>query len=300
MSDAGCRELCRLRSEPLAGSASSAPLWVGIGWPKPLWHPDEVAHSSGLPPEIARLEGEAAARGTKLALRLFQRGVAPPRDRVEVLLFGRDRAALSLPAVPLERLAETISAFVAGASLAADASPMSPQILVCTDGKHDACCARYGWNLYTALSRAAAGAGEDVSVAETSHLGGHRFAACCLALPSGHLYGRVDASDASRLLRAVVSGEVVEELSRGEIGHAEVCQVARAAARRAGYTPAGRDEVHLDGARATVRVAVGRDGDPARVVVHCERRSFAGVNSCGADATVEANERWVERDLALE
>jgi translocation and assembly module TamB len=50
---------------------------------------------------------------------------------------------------------------------------------------------------------------------ECSHIGGHRFAAVSLSLPTGEVHGRARAEDAPRLLAAAFAGEVVPELLRG-------------------------------------------------------------------------------------
>jgi hypothetical protein len=67
--------------------------------------------------------------------------------------------------------------------------------LVCTNGKRDAACAKYGLPLYQAMSREAGS-----NVWQTTHLGGHRFAATMACLPHGVLYGRLPPEQA----RAIV------------------------------------------------------------------------------------------------
>ncbi len=62
--------------------------------------------------------------------------------------------------------------------------------LVCTHGKHDACCAERGRPLWQAM--------HDVAPEETwqvSHIGGDRFAANVLVLPQGLYYGRLEPQD---------------------------------------------------------------------------------------------------------
>ena len=58
--------------------------------------------------------------------------------------------------------------------------------LVCTHSKHDTCCALRGRNVAMALHEVRPGL-----VLECSHVGGERFAANVLVLPTGLLYGRV-------------------------------------------------------------------------------------------------------------
>lgn len=69
-----------------------------------------------------------------------------------------------------------------------------PLFLVCTHGKRDACCARLGPPIARGLCDER---GEEVW--QTSHIGGHRFAATMICLPGGHAFGRLDPAAALRV-----------------------------------------------------------------------------------------------------
>ena len=73
-----------------------------------------------------------------------------------------------------------------------------PLVLLCTHGKRDRCCALHGRAFLDAL-----GSDDVEDVWETSHLGGHRFAATCLTLPFGHYYGRLRPSEASAFMASI-------------------------------------------------------------------------------------------------
>ena len=119
---ATCSELSAASGEPLAGSASEASLFAAVSWPKPLWHPDKVALSEGLPASLAGLEKSARAAGRRLQLRLMQREGRAATDRLEVVCadFAHGRGAW-LRDVPADDAAELIQAFLAG-----DAEPGEP------------------------------------------------------------------------------------------------------------------------------------------------------------------------------
>jgi hypothetical protein len=89
----------------------------------------------------------------------------------------------------------------------------TPLILVCTNGKRDRCCALLGRSL--ALDLAEAGGLGAADVWEADHLGGHRFAPTALVLPSGYMYGRLDAATAMTAVDAAARGQVVTEQARG-------------------------------------------------------------------------------------
>jgi hypothetical protein len=99
----------------------------------------------------------------------------------------------------------------------------TPLYLVCAHSKHDACCALRGRPVAAALEAARPG-----RVWECSHVGGERFAANVLVLPSGLLYGRVLPFAAPEFVAANEAGEVVGALLRGRIGLPPAAQAALA------------------------------------------------------------------------
>jgi hypothetical protein len=98
---------------------------------------------------------------------------------------------------------------------------LEPFYLVCTHGRHDACCAQRGRPLVTGLA-----ALRPDRVWQSSHLGGCRFAPTVLVLPLGLMYGRVPPSAADRLVAATDAGEVLGDLCRGRIGVPPAAQAA--------------------------------------------------------------------------
>lgn len=85
------------------------------------------------------------------------------------------------------------------------AEPVKGLILVCTHGKRDRCCAKFGMTIFCeAVAR------EPELVWQTSHLGGHRFAATALSLPAGICYGRLEERDVEAWLEAESRGEIFD------------------------------------------------------------------------------------------
>jgi hypothetical protein len=105
-----------------------------------------------------------------------------------------------------------------------------PLLLVCTHAKRDVCCALAGRPLAQALADDPVTAD---SVMEVSHLGGHRFAPNVLLLPTGHVYGRIDATAAREVLEGARQGKLLHpELMRGRSSAAHPGQVAAIAVRQ--------------------------------------------------------------------
>jgi hypothetical protein len=129
--------------------------------------------------------------------------------------------------------------------------------LVCTNGARDQCCAIRGAAVAAAIAAARPGAAY-----ESSHLGGHRFAANLLVLPDGLCFGRLDVRSALAVVEELDAGRLPLEHFRGRTSLTEEQQAAEIFLRRE-LGIDGVDDVSLvegttfalaDGRRATVRV----------------------------------------------
>jgi hypothetical protein len=99
--------------------------------------------------------------------------------------------------------------------------------LVCTNGRRDRCCARFGVPVYHALRAASGGDG----VWQSTHQGGHRHAASALWLPEGVSWGYLEPGDAVRLAAARDHGAILLSRYRGRTFHPAPAQAADAALR---------------------------------------------------------------------
>jgi len=96
--------------------------------------------------------------------------------------------------------------------------------LVCTNGKRDQCCAKWGMPLFQALQKQA---GDNVW--QTTHTGGHRFAPTLLCMPHGLSFGRVEATEARALVDAYQQNAIYQvDRYRGRTCYDPVTQVADA------------------------------------------------------------------------
>lgn len=104
-----------------------------------------------------------------------------------------------------------------------DCTATGPQrlALVCTNGKRDQCCAVRGRPVAAKVSTAT-----DWDTWECSHLGGHRFAATVLLLPSGDMFGWLDLESAPEVLQRFDAGQIVLSHYRGRCGQPIAVQAA--------------------------------------------------------------------------
>jgi hypothetical protein len=100
-----------------------------------------------------------------------------------------------------ELLKIDVAAIGAGESLAGSMRVDAPLYLVCTHGKRDKCCAKFGYALYKSLRAGGAGGAQGEQIWQSSHVGGDRFAANLICFPHGIFYAHV-TEDSGRTILA--------------------------------------------------------------------------------------------------
>jgi hypothetical protein len=185
--------------EPLAGTAAAeTELFVVLEHAGP-WGP-KGADDSGLPSEVVAHLAQFTKAEKRARVQLMRR---PERsgERPRVYLARSTPGKASLLSRELARLEQLVEIDLFGWASGAQPSGFSllsePLYLVCVHGRRDRCCALRGMPVYSALSALAPDA-----TFQTTHLGGHRFAATLLVLPEGICYGRVEAHEAEALIAA--------------------------------------------------------------------------------------------------
>jgi hypothetical protein len=194
-----CATESAARGEPLIGTASRIQRWLIVEQPG-AWGKNAVTES-GLHRQVAAALDETARRHrvrVLLARRPGDRRRGGDR-RVFLAHSGRERWWIEQLDLPGDRAAALLDI-----DLGLLAFPEPPGIgepgptsihLVCTNGRHDPCCADLGRPVIRALVAARA-----PDVWECSHVGGDRFAANIVCLPEGVYYGRVEPENAAGLL----------------------------------------------------------------------------------------------------
>lgn len=224
-----CSELSARLGLPLIGSAGHYDRILAFELESP-WTPRLVgsrASSSALNTVIARISAEAPMVRL-LALR--PRGDA---GGVRVLEFFRTSGAFLAYArrehcVAIDDLAATLEQCAFAASVPTDlAADVGRDLLVCTHGTRDACCGKFGYPIFREFERLVAeGSKQDVRVWGCSHLGGHRFAPTVLDLPSGRMFGRLNADDAALVLTGGAAlAARVGDIYRGRCALPEAAQI---------------------------------------------------------------------------
>jgi len=210
-----CADLSRENDEPLAGTASRIDHWFLIEY-RGLWTRDALP-GSGLSDQVKehlRNQVDSVRHGRLLFVRRPDR-----RRQPELMVF----AATSRPGEEsLTRLGFESYEDLRGIDLRSGAPAGHPLFLVCTHGKHDPCCARYGRPLYEALRDEL----DPDWVWQSSHIGGDRFAGNLVCLPEGLYYGRVGREAAGTVLDEQLAGRIELEHYRGRSAYSFPVQAA--------------------------------------------------------------------------
>lgn len=85
-----------------------------------------------------------------------------------------------------------------------------PLFLICTHGKNDKCCAKFGIPIYKEFELLAGS-----SAWECSHVGGDRFASNVVVLPYGYIYGHIEKNEVALIIERTMMGNVFLEKLRG-------------------------------------------------------------------------------------
>jgi hypothetical protein len=263
-----CSSLALAAGEALAGTAPTARRWlvleVGGAWGR------DVVPDTELPdPVRRRLEGwlsEESGSRVLFARRPERRG---PEAVVWIARSEHDGGELWRLALPSLAALPEVSLD--------DGEPVAGALfLVCVHGRRDPCCARNGVPVFEAL---AAHVAPDL-LWQSSHHGGHRFAANVLVLPAGLSLGRVAPEAAASVAEDVHAGRIPFAHFRGRTVDPPEAQAAEAAVRERLGVAGLRDVRVLDHAPGRVRLqAPGGVLDVSVEVAEGPHRP----ESCGAD-----------------
>jgi len=215
-----CAQVSRDAADPFIGTAARADLWLLIEYTG-AWARNEI-ESSNLPAEVkdwidhpriphvqTRLIKQNKNRGEKITV--FVAGTLERRQAVYRFQLERYEDLLCLD---LEALRDGCGSYERYRY-------HDPLFLVCTHGKHDACCAKFGMPVYNEMERLAG----DYTW-QSSHVGGDKFAANVVCLPQNIYYGRVAVSEVSDLIASSVQSQVYLKRYRGRGCYQAIVQAA--------------------------------------------------------------------------
>ncbi|MBA3364939.1 MAG: hypothetical protein H0U03_04025 [Actinobacteria bacterium] len=251
-----CAEVSEESSEPLSGTASRVERWLVLEY-RGLWNRQVLGGSTLSERVKGHLTEQLSARPRSRLL--FVRRPERRRSTGLKCYFGqsleRDRRFSELDLESYEDLLAVDFARILDDGSAARLA--HPLLVVCTHGKRDRCCARYGRPLYDELREQL----DDDWVWQSTHVGGDRFAGNLVCLPEGLYFGRVGRAEVWTLLDEYLAGRLYLDRFRGRSCHPFAVQAAdRAVRARTRLT--GIDDLRLVSARRQAegwRIALAAD-----------------------------------------
>ncbi len=255
-----CSETSEARAEPIFGTASYVRRWLLLEQPG-SWGFDALSESRL--PESFTEELRRRARAAGVRIVLIRRGVRLAADKRQCYFLRTDPGASYLAHMELDNFMELLDVDLAplrtGQPIPQAREWSDPLFLVCTHGRHDACCSIKG-NVVSRVACAEPG----LDTWECSHIGGDRFAANLLCFPHGIYYGRVDAAEVVHMMNDYTKGSLSLEHYRGRCCYRFAEQAADYFVRRelSVHDVDGVSLAHAcrtdDGLAATFSIADGR------------------------------------------
>lgn len=257
--------------------------WVLVEHPG-AWGPDAL-RQSGLPEHVSDSLA-AGAREHGFRVLLLRRPERPGTGARHCFVAHSGRSARWIEERVVDDVEELLdvdfSRFREGRPLGFGAVRRAPLYLVCTNGRHDQCCANLGRPVARALHQRSHG-----SVWECTHFGGDRFAGNLVCLPHGLYFGRLTASDGVRVADGYEQGFIDLDHYRGTAGEPFAVQAAEFFLRRhqglVGIADVGVGEQGAEPGgvvRVGLRTSAGRVFD---VRVRVDPAAEARPLSCGAE-----------------
>ena len=224
-----CSTTSQTVSEPLFGTAPRTDYWILVEYNRPPGA--KAVQESTLPENIKAFLTESAGALPNSRLLLIKQQPTQSDGSIHLFLgrssdhdpalyrftFGSYEDILSVPIVSI----------LTSSSDEEESRRIPSMYLVCTNGKRDICCARWGIPVYNAFQQF-----PGVNVWQASHVGGHRFAPNVITLPDGIYYGRVSPEDVSEIIRTDQNKEIDLKHYRGRACYPAPAQAAEYFLRR--------------------------------------------------------------------
>lgn len=217
-------ELARQNNEPLYGTIKAANIWFLLEYNGV--YTNQAWEDARIPDNVKAKLDDFPNSHPLLIRQPEQLNAHDPSIRFFVVDAAREKPAIY--AIVLGSYTDILyydfDAILAGEVVDASDEPL---YVICTNGKRDICCAKYGVVLYNAMSRKA-----QHHVWQSSHIGGHRFAGTMYCFPHALCYGFLGESDAARVVSSYTDKRILLDKLRGHAIYDKPIQAAEYFLRR--------------------------------------------------------------------
>jgi hypothetical protein len=217
-----CSDYSRQVGEEIIGSATNYQTYILVECPTPWmseafnskWVPDNLrvlvsqVQRSKQPIRFLLIANDESHRVKETTLLIYQKQAG--------LSNGYRKQEFKLPNI--EQVAGVVQKWLSGdnSSDYQVENNITRDILICTHGSHDQCCARYGNPFYFHAKNTISELELDhTRIWRSSHFGGHRFAPTAIDLPEARYYGKLDQDSFRSILTRTGDIQFLENVYRG-------------------------------------------------------------------------------------
>ena len=199
-----CAQLTRQSNDPVFGTATKASVWFLLEYANP-WPAKAVADNE-LPAQVQEFLSRQTAAIPRSRL-LFIKQDADQTSKLRFFVVKTGELTPFILEFALDAyedlLALDLAAIIEEPEAYAHLVRLEPLFLVCTNGKRDKCCAKFGRPLYDALRQS-----QGPATWQSSHIGGHRYAPNLLFLPHSVNFGLLTTEEAEAAAAAYLDGRI--------------------------------------------------------------------------------------------
>lgn len=220
-----CSELSRGFAEKTYGTASVGDVWLLIEYP--FWWAYKAFQDSHLSPAVKSHLNRTLKSIPRSRLLFIKRERIRRGGELSVFIVRCRERAPSIVQLGIKDYEELCGIDLVGIARGSGSEASAaavirerPLYLICTHGKRDKCCAKFGYPLYKSLSA------EDTSVWQSSHVGGDRFAANLVCFPHGLFYAHMTVEMSRRVIAEYEARRLVLDKYRGRACYSYPVQAA--------------------------------------------------------------------------
>ena len=216
-----CADHSREIQEDVIGSATNHQTYILVECPTP-WV-SEAFNSKWVPDNLRVLVADVKRAKLSIHFLLIANDETHREEQTTLLIYQQEKGLsngyrkqeFKLPNI--EQVAGVVRKWLTGVSVDDEiASNPTRDILVCTHGSHDQCCAKYGNPFYFHAQNTIFDLQlNHLRIWRSSHFGGHRFAPTAIDFPQGRYYGVLDQDTFKSILTQTGDIECLNKVYRG-------------------------------------------------------------------------------------